>query len=76
MSQRKRQHMIRQGPFYVLSQNNITAVLVEVGYISNAKERAKLTQKAYQTKIAKSIYQGLKDYAVNMDKVPSPALKP
>lgn len=66
--------MIRQGPFYVLSQSEIPAVLIEVGYLSNSKERAQLTQKRIQKQLAKKIHNALKDYAKNMDKLPSSVL--
>ena len=72
----KKKRMIRQGPFFVLTQNEIPAVLVEVGYLTNAKERKKLTQKAYQNRLANQIHRALKDYAKNMDKLPSGILKP
>ncbi len=72
--QRKR-YPIRQGPFYVLSQTEIPAVLVEVGYLTNSSERKRLTQRDHQWKIARKIHQGLKDYAKNMDKLPSGILK-
>ena len=68
--------MIRQGPFYVLSQNQIPAVLIEVGYLSNPKERKQLTQISHQNRIVKKIHGALRDYAKNMDKLPSGILKP
>lgn len=73
---RTRKRRIRQGPFYVLSHNDVPAVLVEVGYLTNPKERAKLTQKAYQREMAKKIHMALKDYAKSMDKLPLGILKP
>lgn len=68
--------LIRQGPFYVLSHNEIPAVLVEVGYLSHPQERKKLTQNDYQERLAKKIHFALKDYAKNMDKLPTGILKP
>ena len=62
--------------YFFLSQNEIPAVLVEVGYISNPKERKKLTQKAYQDKLVRKIHNGLKAYVKNMDKLPFGILKP
>ncbi len=68
--------MIRQGPFYVLSQNQMPAVLVEVGYLTHSEERNKLLQPGEQERIAHKIHHSLKDYAKNMDKLPSGVLKP
>ena len=65
----KKRRMIRQGPFFVLSQNEVPAILVEVGYLSNSKERQRLTQKNYQNKIARQIHLALKDYLNNPDKL-------
>ncbi len=71
----KKKKMIRQGPFFVLSQNEKPAILVEVGYLTHPRERKRLTQSAYQESIAKKIHFALKDYAKNMDKLPSSILE-
>lgn len=68
--------MIRQGPFFVLSQNQIPAVLIEVGYLSHPEERKKLNRQQAQDEWAEKIYLALKDYTKNMDKLPSGILKP
>lgn len=62
----ERKHkMIRQGPFYVLSQPTMPSVLIEVGYLSHPQERAKLKKSSYQDFLAQRIYMGLKEYAKN-----------
>jgi N-acetylmuramoyl-L-alanine amidase len=66
----KKKKMIRQGPFFVLNQNSVPAVLVEVGYLSNPKERERLKQDDYQWKIARQIHQGLIDFAKNPNQIP------
>jgi N-acetylmuramoyl-L-alanine amidase len=71
-----RKRMIRQGPFFVLSQNTVPSVLIEVGYLTHPTERKKLSQSSYQHQIARKIHFALKDYAKNMDKLPSGILKP
>ncbi|MCB0378524.1 MAG: N-acetylmuramoyl-L-alanine amidase [Bdellovibrionales bacterium] len=58
----KKSQMIRQGPFFVLSQNEVPAVLVEVGYLSNAQEREQLTQPSVQKDLAHRIYKAIKAY--------------
>ena len=65
----KKNQMIRQGPFYVLSQTEIPSVIVEVGYLSHPQERNRLKTTAFQNKIAHRIYNGLKDYLKNKNKL-------
>lgn len=72
----KKSKIIRQGPFFVLNQSKVPSVLIEVGYLTNKKERNKLILKSEQNRIAKKIHKALKDYAKNMDKLPSSILQP
>lgn len=71
----QKRRMIRQGPFYVLSQNEVPAVLVEIGYLTNARERSQLLKESYQSQLAKKIHFALKDYAKNSDKLPPDVLQ-
>lgn len=48
--------------FGILRSPDIPSVLVEVGFISNANEEKLLKSEAYQEKLAKSIYQGIRRY--------------
>lgn len=50
------------GAFYVLRHSRAPAVLVEVGFISNPKERALLKTAAYRARIAASIAHGIRAY--------------
>lgn len=54
---------VRQANFYVLKGVNAPAVLVEMGYISSAKDRARLSQSAVQKRMAQGIYNGIYNYA-------------
>lgn len=54
---------VRQANFYVLKGVNSPAVLVEMGYISSPKDRARLAQKTVQKKMAQGIYNGVYNYA-------------
>ncbi len=72
---KKKKKMIRQGPFYVLNHNSVPSVLVEVGYLSNPQERALLRDSHYQWQLVKKIHLALKDYAKNIDKLPSSILQ-
>lgn len=46
----------------VLRDNELPAVLIECGFISNPDEGYKLSTKAYQEKLAEGIVQGIKEY--------------
>lgn len=48
-----------QNNFYVTQYNSVPAVLIELGFISNPEECAKLTDKTYQEKAAKAIYDSV-----------------
>lgn len=54
---------IRQANFYVLRGVQSPAILVEMGYISNTKDRGRLSQSSVQKKMAKGIYNGVVSYA-------------
>jgi N-acetylmuramoyl-L-alanine amidase len=47
---------------YILKNAKKPGVLVEVGFLSNPSEKAKLKNDAYQEKVAASIYQGIIRY--------------
>lgn len=53
---------IKQANFYVLRGVKCPAVLVEMGYISNASDRKRLNNKNTQTHIAKIIAKGILTY--------------
>ncbi len=54
---------IRQANFYVLKGVQSPSVLVEMGFISSPKDRARLSQEAVQKKMAQGIYNGIVSYA-------------
>ncbi|MFC1698761.1 N-acetylmuramoyl-L-alanine amidase [Candidatus Omnitrophota bacterium] len=60
LSQRNRGN--KPARFYVLKGTNIPAILIEVGFISNAREEKKLKGAAYQDKIAQAIAGGISQY--------------
>jgi N-acetylmuramoyl-L-alanine amidase CwlD len=43
----------------VLEKTSMTATLVELGFLSNAQEAKLLSQKKYQEKLAKALYEGV-----------------
>lgn len=67
---RSRYHGVRDGgvrhaPFWVLVGASRPSILVEVGYMSNPKERKRLSTSAYQELIAKGIAEGVDRYLNN-----------
>ncbi len=59
---------VRPAPFWVLVGAEMPAVLVEVGYISNPKERRRLASSAYQERLAKGIAEGIANYLHNRER--------
>ncbi|MDM5271062.1 N-acetylmuramoyl-L-alanine amidase [Sulfurovum sp. zt1-1] len=59
---------VRAGPFYVLVGASRPSILVEVGYLSNTKERQRLFDAEYQNAIAKGIASGIGRYLDNRKK--------
>jgi len=53
---------VKSANFYVLRGARMPAVLVEVGFISNAKEASSLNSSYYRKKLAQSLAQGILDY--------------
>ncbi|MGA8005704.1 MAG: N-acetylmuramoyl-L-alanine amidase [Burkholderiales bacterium] len=53
---------VEQASFAVLTAPNIPSILVETAFISNPKEERRLNDGAYQEKIARAIFDGIKDY--------------
>lgn len=56
---------VKNNRFYVIRNNNVAAVLVELGFISNADDRNKLASAKYADIFAEAIYQGLYQYYSN-----------
>lgn len=50
------------GDYYVLRENTSPAILLELGYISNSTDEARMTSEEFQTKITNSIVDGMIDY--------------
>lgn len=52
----------KSGDYYLLNQTQMPAVIVEVGFLSNPKERKLLQNADYQDRIATSIASGIESY--------------
>ncbi len=50
---------VKEAPFYVLARVHKPAVLIEVGFISNAEEERKLKTRNYRQQLAKTIAAGI-----------------
>ncbi|MER1956934.1 MAG: N-acetylmuramoyl-L-alanine amidase [Solibacillus sp.] len=56
---------VKQADYYVIKNMMIPSVLVELGFLSNSDDRAKLINDKYVEIFADSIYQGIIDYYGN-----------
>ena len=59
---------VKPAPFYVLAGASRPSILVEVGYITNTKERERLFDKGYQETLAEGIVKGVNRYLENRKK--------
>lgn len=50
------------GDYYVLRESSMPSVVVEVGFLSNPEEAARLGTPDYQKRVAEAIYMGILDY--------------
>ncbi len=55
----------KPGPFYILVGASRPSILIEVGYLTNPKERQRLFTSDYQKRIAKGIAEGVGNYLDN-----------
>ena len=55
----------KPGPFYILVGASRPSILVEVGYLTNPKERARLFTSDYQNRIVEGITEGVGKYLDN-----------
>lgn len=53
---------VRKNNFYVVHHTKMPAALIELGYLSNPGEEAKLKDPAYQEQAAQAIYRGVRDF--------------
>ncbi len=56
------------GPFWVLIGVEVPSILVEVSYLSNAREEERLKNPQYRQLIAQGIYNGLAEYIQSLGK--------
>ncbi|WP_433744872.1 N-acetylmuramoyl-L-alanine amidase [Falsibacillus pallidus] len=56
---------VKEDNWYVIKNQEIPAVLIELGFISNPEDRAKLTSATYVNLYATAIYNGINNYYSN-----------
>ncbi|AOT71096.1 N-acetylmuramoyl-L-alanine amidase family protein [Geosporobacter ferrireducens] len=62
------EHKPRQGDYYLLREGEIPGVIVELGFITNQRERELLKKEEYQVEIAKAIVSGIKEHIMEDEK--------
>lgn len=62
----------RRMDYYVLKNPVVPSVLVELGYLSNPEEAARLQDPAYQNRLAEAIAAGIKEYEAAKNARPDP----
>ena len=55
----KNMGLVAGNDIYIIRTSEVPAALVEVGFMTNPKELANLTDKKYQKKCARAIYEGI-----------------
>lgn len=53
---------VKQAPFYVLAGARMPAVLLELGFISNEEDAAKLRRREYRERIAQAVAEGVRAF--------------
>ncbi len=53
---------VKEAPFYVLMGAKMPAILIEIGYITNAGDRRRLVSRSYLTSLARGIVKGIIAY--------------
>ncbi len=61
-------HGVRRAPFYVLMGAKMPSVLMEIGYITNSKDRKNLQSKNYLQLMAQGIADGIRTYRAQINK--------
>ena len=62
---------VEQASFAVLTAHDVPSILVETAFISNPQEEKRLTNQAYQDKLARAILEGIREYIAKHPPRPS-----
>ena len=63
----RRSKGVKQAGFWVLYKTSMPSILVETGYLSNAKEEKDLNDELKQDYIASAIFRAFRDYKKELD---------
>ncbi len=55
-------HGVKTAPFYVLRYTSMPSILAEIAYISNSAEEELLRTNAFTTRVAESLFEGVKTF--------------
>ena len=53
---------VKKAPFYLLAEANMPGILIELGFLSNPNDAARLTEESYQQQLAERLSDGLISY--------------
>lgn len=56
---------VRKGNLFVIRETQMPSILIEAGFLTNAKERSNIRHRDYQDKIAKGIAEGIDRFVKN-----------
>lgn len=59
---------VQQAPFRVLVGASMPAVLVEIGYLSNAEQEKSLTSAAYQEQVAQGLFDAILQFRTHVER--------
>lgn len=60
---------VKQANFFVLRGAFMPAILIELGFISNAEEERLLMEDEYQNRLARTIFEGIKRFKYRYDRI-------
>lgn len=63
-----RRFPVRQADFFVLQAPDVPSALIELGFLSNAKDMANLKENDWQTRTAEAIARGISSYFDSLEK--------
>jgi N-acetylmuramoyl-L-alanine amidase len=63
---------VRQAPFRVLMGAMMPAILVEVGFISNAEEEERFRTTEYRMQVSTAIAAAVREFLTNLDRISAP----
>jgi N-acetylmuramoyl-L-alanine amidase len=66
LNSRSRNRGVKKAPFVVLIGASMPSVLVEIGFVSNARDEALFKKPDHRQRVAEALYKGLSQYAATL----------